>query len=52
MTTMFEQICQGQSKAEALRAAQLALLESLRQEGDRQPHPLRWAAFTVTSQGR
>jgi CHAT domain-containing protein len=47
MTTFFEGLAGGLGKNDALRQAQLELIEAGRKEG-RSAHPYNWAAFTLS----
>jgi len=47
MTAFFDGLARGESKADALRAAQLKLLEDRRKRNG-STHPFFWAAFTLT----
>jgi CHAT domain-containing protein len=47
MTRFFDNLAQGQTKAHALRHAQLAVIADL-QSAWAAAHPFQWAAFTVT----
>jgi CHAT domain-containing protein len=49
MSALFEGMSQGQDRAEALRAAQVALIKARRERNDA-AHPFFWAAFTLTGQ--
>jgi tetratricopeptide (TPR) repeat protein len=49
MSQFFANLAQGQSKAEALRRAQLSMIQSSRRHGA-DANPFYWAAFTLTGQ--
>lgn len=49
MTAFFDNLATGQSKPDALRAAQMAMIKSLREKHG-VANPLYWAAFTLTGQ--
>src|SRR5207249_2157673 len=51
MTAFFEGLAAKRGKAEALRQAQLAVLQERRMQG-KAAHPFYWAAFTLTGQDR
>jgi CHAT domain-containing protein/tetratricopeptide (TPR) repeat protein len=47
MTTLMDGMAQGEGPADALRAAQLSVIEARRRQGE-SDHPYFWAAFTLT----
>src|SRR5262249_54425673 len=51
MSTFFQRVADRGGKAEALRAAQLAVIKRRRQK-EGAAHPFYWAAFTLTGQSR